>query len=190
MRYCRHSASSVTEGTDTLNNGGIPSAMPVCVTSIKSETSACPKHIWGSRRGVQKGGPRFGATPQSQLHGVVSKPKSFDLVKLLCLPSPFQNTPHAHKYHTYIPVGSLKILPLHLPTVCIGTQTQLFHFKQTSPLVLEMMHHTPSRNKDGFAMTPPPSFTNAQRPSSVRKILSNYKLLHDPCRETATFDVG
>ena len=126
---------------------------------------------------------------QSQLHGVVSKPKSFDLVKLLCLPSPFQNTPHAHKYHTYIPVGSLKFLPLHLPTVCIGTQTQLFHFKQTSPVVLHMMHHTPSRNKDGFAMTPPPSFTNAQRPSSVREMLSNYKLLHDPCRETETFDV-
>ena len=40
-----------------------------------------------------------------------------------------------------------------------------------------------------FAMTPPPSFTNAQRPSSVREMLSNYKLLHDPCRETATFDV-
>ena len=110
-------------------------------------------------------------------------------MQLLRPPSPFPNTYHAHKYHTYIPVGSLKILPLHLPTVCIGTQTQLFHFKQTSPVVLHMMHHTPSRNKDGFAMTPPPSFTNAQRPSSVREMLSNYKLLHDPCRETATFDV-
>ena len=33
---------------------------------------------------------------------------------------PFQNTYHAHRYHTYIPIGSLNLLPPHMGTVCNG----------------------------------------------------------------------
>ena len=85
------------------------------------------------------------------------------------------------------------MLPLHIPTVCLGTQTQLFPFypniTSRSPddashtttqqgwfLRWHLNHHSPMHN---------------DHPRCVKCFqITNYFMIHAvPCHETATFDV-